>query len=423
MLQFKYINSRTCSWVGMQELSRNARRYRQSIALGALVGFGFAVIFAAGFAFRGFLDTQPANAADASSATNGYILLDEVQTLLDEHYLRSQPDTQTREYAAIRGMLGALNDRYTFFIDPPVAQSESDVLAGTYGGIGVQIKRTEAGEIALYPFVDSPAATAGIQNGDVLIAINDTPITISHQQDAIDQMLRGEVKEGSGVSITFRKQGETNDITVFVPFATINVPSVIWRKAEDSGQIGYIQILLFTSRTPEELKIALQELLQEGVKGLILDLRNNSGGLLQESVIVASQFINDGVIVYEKTNHEEQPLFAQGGGLATEIPLVVLVNQGTASAAELVAGAIRDRERGILIGQTTFGKGTVQQIYRLSDDSSLHITAAEWLTPSRQVIDGKGLEPTIAMIPDADGRDVEIGEAIRYLMDNFQEST
>jgi carboxyl-terminal processing protease len=138
--------------------------------------------------------------------------------------------------------------------------------------------------------------------------------------------------------------------------------------------------------------------------------------LLKESVDVAGQFLDAGTIVYERTNSTDNPLNTSIDGIASKLPLEVLVNNGTASAAELVAGAIRDRNRGILIGQTTYGKGTVQQIFRLSDNSSLHITAAEWLTPNLQHLDGEGLVPMISMIPDSNGRDVELGEAIRQLL-------
>ena len=354
----------------MQEYSHNYRRkFGQSILYGALIGIICALVFAGGFVFRGFVDVRVAHASE-----DDYSLLNEVQRLLNQHYLRQQPTLKEREYAAIRGMLASLNDRYTFIVDPPVAQSESDVLAGTYGGVGVQIKRNEQGDLILYPYADSPAIPAGVEDGDVLLAINGVTIDSSTQADAVDQMLRGEVKEGSGVELTTRKQNG-KESTFFVSFAVINVPSVVWRTLEDTPEIGYIQILIFTSRTPDELKNALEAL--KGVKALILDLRNNSGGLLQESVSVASQFLDGGVVVYERNNQTEDPLAAKPGGIATDLPLVVLVNQGTASAAELVAGALRDRQRAILIGQTTYGKGTVQQIFRLSDNSSLHITAAE----------------------------------------------
>jgi carboxyl-terminal processing protease len=392
------------------------REYRRSMVMGALTGLGLAIAFMFGFVARDFAgDLAPALANNSSSEVESYPLLDEVQQLIDQHYLREQPDYTQRQYGAIRGMLSSLEDRFTFFIEPPVAQSESDVLAGTYGGIGVQLQRAESGEFVLFPFPDGPAAKAGIEDGDVLKEVNGMTVDLSQQQDVVDQMLRGEVAEGSGVELTVLKAQTEEEFTTFILFDVINVPSVVWRVLAEDEQIGYIQILRFTSRTPEELATAITELRGSEIESLVLDLRNNSGGLLQESVQVAGQFLEGGVIVYEKTNNDEEAFTAESGGLATDIPMVILVNQGTASAAELVAGAIRDRGRGIMIGQTTYGKGTVQQIFTLSDKSSIHITSAEWFTPSRNELDGLGLKPDIEMIPDENGRDIELGEAIRYL--------
>jgi carboxyl-terminal processing protease len=395
----------------MQHQITVLQNYRRSILSGLLVGLGAGAIFMAGFLLRGFVDVPQV----AAAGTVSYGLVGEVQSLLDAHFLREQPTEKAREYAAVRGLIGSLNDRFTFFIEPIVAQSESDVLAGTYGGVGVQIQRSEQGEFILYPYPDSPVLEAGIAEGDILVKVNGNPVDISIQQDQIDQLLRGEVKDGSGVELGVLKSETREPLSVFVPFAVINVPSVTWRMLPDMNGLAYLQISLFTSRTPEELQTGLQQLSSEGAAGLILDLRNNSGGLLHESVKVAEQFLDGGVVVYEKTKTSETPLTADTGGAATTIPLVVLVNQGTASAAELVAGAIRDRGRAILIGQQTYGKGTVQQIFRLSDESSIHITAAEWLTPNRSHIDGTGLAPDITMIPDLNGRDVELGEAVRQL--------
>jgi len=400
----------------MQTRSLILHNYRRSLIFGALIGFGIGVAFAAGFFIRGFIAPENTQAAETN-----YALLNEVQNLINQHYLRQQPDEQQREYGAIRGMIATLNDKYTFFVDPPVAASESDVLAGTYGGVGLLIERSEDGKLIVYPYSDSPALQKGIDQGDQLVAVNKKTVDLTIQSDVLDQMLRGEVKENNGVELTVIKPDGKN-LSVFVPFAVINVPSVIWRVLADTPQVGYVKLILFTSRTPDELKSALSDLMDHDIKALVLDLRNNGGGLLKESVDVASQFLEGGVVVYEKTSSVENPLDAAANGLATQVPLVVLVNQGTASAAELVAGAIRDRQRGILIGQTTYGKGTVQQIFRLSDNSSLHITAAEWLTPNHQHLDGHGLEPTIAMIPDVNGRDVEIGEAVRQLMTMLSKS-
>lgn len=388
--------------------------FRRSLVVGALTGLMLGAAFAAGFFARDVLGS-PGVAIAAAASGESYPLLDEVQVLLDRHYLREQPDYTQRQYAAVRGLLGSLGDRYTFFIEPPVAQSESDVLAGTYGGIGVQLQRSETGEFVLFPFPESPARAAGVQDGDFLVAVNDMPIEVSMQQDAVDQLLRGEVNGQNGVQITAQRASTREAYTVFITFDVINVPSVIWRIIPEDPRIGYVHILRFTNRTPFELDTALQEFDTVGVMALVLDLRNNNGGLLQESVDVASRFLDGGVIVYETDNQGERTLSANPPGQYLEAPVVALVNGGTASAAELVAGALQDRERAILIGQVTYGKGTVQQIFRLSDGSSIHITSAEWFTPNRQAIEGIGLQPDVSMIPDPNGADIELGEALRYL--------
>jgi carboxyl-terminal processing protease len=389
----------------------------QKIVIGAAIGAGLAFAFAGGFLAR---DVMGAGLrVNAAVQTAEYPLLAEVQALLDHHYLREQPDTTQRQYAAIRGMLGILGDPYTFFIDPPVAASESDVLAGTYGGIGVEIQRNELGEIVLYPFDDSPAKAAGIETGDVLLSVNGSALELTTGQDSIDQLLRGEVKDGNGVQVVYRRLATGEEVDVFIPFGVINVPSVIWRVLAEDERIGYMHVLRFTSRTPDEVRTAIAELSAAGVEGLALDLRNNAGGLLAESIAVADEFLDGGVLAYETNRAGEEVFNAQPGGAGVEYPLVVLVNRGTASGAELVAGALRDRERGILIGQQTYGKGTVQQIYLLADRSSLHVTAAEWFTPARTPLDGQGLEPNIAMIPDENGRDVELGEAVRQLAEQI----
>jgi carboxyl-terminal processing protease len=386
------------------------RRFFEAITRGMLIGTVLSAVFLAGFIIRGHV---PATAQEKSSEQ--FVLLSEVGNLLNTHYLRDLPPDKELEYAAIRGYLGDLSDPYTFFIDPPVAQSESDVLAGQYGGIGVQVKHNEQGYFVLYPFRDSPAAAAGVQDGDILVAVNRAELDLAERLDVIDRMLRGEVGDGRGVTITIQRLGTEDRHDYFIEFAVVWVPSVVWRPLLEEPTFGYIQIIRFTARTPDELSMALTELNASGIVALILDLRGNSGGLLQESVKVASEFLDAGVVFYERSRDGETETYASGGGMALDKPLVVLVDQGTASAAELVAGAIRDRGRGILIGQRTYGKGSVQLIFRLSDDSSVHITAAEWFTPGRAPLDGHGLEPDIAMIPAEDGRDVELGEAIRYL--------
>lgn len=387
---------------------------RRSIFIGAFAGLSLSIAFAMGFFLRDFVAIVPVRAYGTYDLEQpGYPLLDEVQNLLDTIYLREQPSYRERQYAAIRGMLSSLGDPNTFFIDPPVAASEAQVLAGTYGGIGVQLKRIESGEYALFPFPDGPAAKAGVVNGALLLAINGTPIDLSEGIDSIDQKLRGEVKEGNGVEIHIEQEGATK--TIFIEFDVINIPSILSRVLAENEQIGYIQILRFTNRTPDELVSAAESLLQSGVQAFIVDLRDNSGGLLQESVMVADEFLDGGVIVYDVRQTGERIYEATPGGKLTDLPLVVLVNARSASASELVAGALQEQNRAILIGQKTYGKGTVQQIIPLSDGSSVHITSAEWLTPNRNSLEGIGLVPDIVMIPDENGRDIELGEAIRHL--------
>lgn len=397
----------------MGNTSKQYRQYGRAIILGALLGIGLALVFCAGFFLRDVIDMPSVFAAPASDSQS-YGLLDEVQALLDRHYLREQPDYTQRQYAAIRGMMAAIGDRNTFFNEPVVARSESDVLSGTYGGIGVTVTRSAAGEFVLFPFPDGPASNAGILDNDILRSVNGTTLTLNESLDAIDQMLRGEVRDGNGVEITVARAGD-EEFTTFIAFDVINIPSVMWRVLAEDDRLGYIRIERFTNRTPGELEEAFASLENSGVSALVLDLRNNGGGLLQESVDVAAFFLDGGAVLYQQTRDGETVFEARAGGRATEYPLVVLVNRGTASASELVAGAIQDRERGILIGQTTYGKGTIQQIFTLSDTSSIHVTYAEWFTPDRNAIEGRGLTPDIEMIPDETGRDIELEEAVRYL--------
>lgn len=385
----------------------NRRRLLTVLAgvLIALVVIGIA--FFAGYYSRGRVL--------ASAETERYPLLKQAQDFLNQYYIRDQPPQQQLEYGAIRGLINTLNDKYTFFVEPPVAQSESNVLAGTYGGIGVQLKRDESNQFVLYPFRESPAAKAGVQDGDILLMVNGKDLPLTTQQDAVDQMLRGEVKGDNGVTIGVRHQPSGKEDTFTIRFDVIDVPSVVWRPLTEAPTFGYIQILRFTSRTPDELKAAITDLQSKQVTALVLDLRNNPGGLLDESVKVAGAFLNGGPVYIEKQRDQEKTFSAPDGSQLTDLPMVVLINGGTASAAELVAGAIRDRGRGSLIGQQSYGKGSVQLILQLADKSSIHVTTAEWFAPNRGKLDGKGLTPDVPMIADPNGRDVELGEAIRQL--------
>lgn len=395
--------------MNVRHLPDNIRHWGHLVARSLLWVALLTTAFGAGWVLRG----DPARAQD-----NDFALLREVQGLLAEHYVKELPSTTEMEYAAIRGYLGALNDPYTFFIDPPVTRSESDALAGRYGGIGVDITRDEAGRLVLFPYPDSPAERAGVLNGDILLDINDGQLQAGERLDVIRQMLRGEIVEGeeNGVTITVIQPDATEPRTYFILFEEIRVPSVLWRVLEEDSQTGYIQVKSFTALTPDDFAEAVQALEEAGVTALVLDLRDNAGGLLRESIQLADMLLDGGVIVRE-VDHEGETVRQAGAGSVVpgNWPMYVLVDSRTASAAEVVAAALQDNERATLVGQKTLGKGSVQFIFGLSDGSSVHITAAVWQTPDGHPINGVGIEPDIPMIPDENGRDVELGEALRLL--------
>lgn len=395
----------------------------QSTTIGILLG----AVFAAGFIVRGTLDddtTGVVNAQEGSPEDLDFTLLDEVHRLVVDNYYAELPEQSDLQYGAIRGYLGSLADPFSFFNEPPAAQTESASLAGRYGGIGVVIKRNVAGEVELFPYPESPASTAGILDGDVLVSINGLEVTLDQNLDVIRQSLRGEVTdEGNGVDIVVRSPGAEETRTLFIAFDEIRVPSVLWRMLPGEPSIGYINIMSFTSRTPDELAEAVTALESQGMQGIVLDLRNNSGGLLRESIEISEQFLDGGIIVIEESRVSGREVIEDtAGGIATELPMMVLVNNRTASASEVVAGALQQNDRAQLVGQQTRGKGSVQFIFGLSDGSSFRITGAIWLTPDETPLDGIGLTPDIPMIPDQNGREVELDEATRQLRLQISES-
>lgn len=384
----------------------------KSIATGALIGIGIAAIFVAGFVTRDLLGIT---VFPQTQSETTFSLIGEVQELVNQYYLRQIPSQQEAVYAAVRGLLSGLNDPNTYFIPPPQTQVETDALAGKYGGAGIKLQRTTTGEFRIIPFTDSPAERAGIIDGDILLAINGQPVDTTKSEVEIEIQFRGEVKDGAGVELTFRRGEEQQ--TVFVPFDVIQVPSVFFRVLQEDSRLGYIQITDFSNPTPTQFRNAVTELKANGVTGIIIDLRNNGGGLLQEALEIAGEFIPNGDLLVERSRNNERVYEDTEGGVLIDLPIALLVNNYTASASEVVAGTIRDYERGIIIGQKTYGKGTIQQIFGLSDKSSIHVTYAEWLTPLRHSIDGQGIMPDIVSTPSTTGADSELSQAIQTLQD------
>jgi len=265
---------------------------------------------------------------------------------------------------------------------------------------------------------DRPAAQAGLQVDDILIAVDGAPIDPQMTTDEIVLMIRGPV--GEEVTLTVERAGQNEPVDVTIVRAIIETPSAHWQILEDTPTIGYIQLTAFTERTNNELEQAIDDLTGQGAEKFVVDLRNNGGGLLDAAIDVAIQFVREGEIVREdRKNEGERSYNARGGGQLLDQPVVLLVNGGTASASEIVAGALQDYNRATLIGEKTFGKGSVQLIYELSDASRLHVTVAKWFTPNGSAIDGIGLTPDIEVLVTEDdrasGRDPQLERAVEVL--------
>ncbi|MGD2205200.1 MAG: S41 family peptidase [Anaerolineae bacterium] len=343
----------------------------------------------------------------------------EAWQLVEDHFYGDLPNTQRLAWGAIRGALDTLDDPYTSFLEPQPRQREKEDLSGRFGGIGTFLSQAEDGSITLDPMEGLPAEQAGVQEGDIVIKVDDTEVTPETTVNDVVTLIRGEI--GTIVRLTLRREGLDEPVVVEIERQEIPSPSVEWRMLEEADGGGYIRIMLFSDRTPRELQDAFDELQDQGMTKLILDLRGNGGGMLNSAIDVVSEFLPGGVALYQVSRGEQETSEkVKRGGEFIEGLLVVLVDGGTASASEIVAGALQDRGRAVLIGEKTFGKGSVQSIFDLSDGSSVHITSAQWLTPNRNLISGQGLTPDIE-VPTTDedrsqGRDPQLERAIEHLI-------
>jgi carboxyl-terminal processing protease len=367
-----------------------------------------------GYAFRDYVR----NDEPSTENSDEFSLYWEVWNRVEEQFYGEIPEAPGTTYGAIKGALATLDDPYTVFIEPEPAAQEKAQLEGQFGGIGAFVRRDEEGRVILEPMRDGPAEKAGLQNNDVLTAVDSTPVLPEMSTEDIVQMIRGDV--GTIVVLTVEREGATGSIDIEIERAIIETPSVNWRILEEDPNIGYIQLISFTERSNEELGQAFDELTEQGAGAYIFDLRGNGGGLLETAVDTASQFLRAGTVLREdRRNAGERVYDVRSGGKALDIPLVLLVNGGTASASEIVAGALQDNDRAVLIGERTFGKGSVQLIYELSDNSRLHVTVAKWFTPDGNAIDGVGLTPDIEVaITEEDrnnGHDSQLERAISFL--------
>lgn len=315
----------------------------------------------------------------------------EAWEIIHDQYIDQPVDNTTLMRGAISGMLDSLGDQHTSYMDPDQYMQANIPMDGEYEGIGAWVDTTSEYLTIISPMPNSPAEEAGLIPGDQVIMIDGEDMTGIDGSLVIRKVLG---PAGSKVVLTIRREGKPEPFDVTIIRKKIIIPSVESKMLEEN--IGYVQILTFGADTRSELRKNLEGLLEQNPIGLIVDLRNNGGGYLQTAVEVGSEFIAEGVILYEDYGYDDgmKEFNAHKGGLATEIPLVLLVNEGSASASEIVAGAIQDHQRGPLVGATTFGKGSVQNWIELrNNQGAVRVTIARWLTPDKRQIHETGLTP------------------------------
>jgi len=341
----------------------------------------------------------------------------EAWELLQSDFYGELPPESELPYAAIRGVIATTGDPYTAFLDPVQAEITRADMSGSFEGIGATIRLRPDGQFMIVePLAGYPAIKAGVRAGDIILQVDGIDLAGMSIYEAIS-LIRGPA--GTTVKLLIRREGVDEPFTIEIVRARIEMPVLEYRMLENN--IAYIRLNDFGQTATAKLKDALQNVLANNPQGLILDLRGNPGGYLSVAVEVASQFIDHGPILIERfKDGQERPYNAIRGGLALDIPLVVLVNGGSASASEIVAGAIQDTERGTLIGTKTLGKGSVQAVHTLSDGSQLRVTIARWFTPNGRAIHEQGLQPEIQVeVTEEDlqaGRDPQLERAIEYLL-------
>jgi carboxyl-terminal processing protease len=354
------------------------------------------LVFTAGVLAGDLLTNR--HAAQADAAYGKLKVFGDILSVIQSSYVE-EPNTDNLVQGAIRGMLGTL-DPHSSYLTPEMLKQVEVETKGSFGGLGIEIGMKDGQLTIISPIEDTPAWRAGLKAGDAIVKIEEESTKDMTIMDAVKRM-RGE--PGTKVNISVAREGEAGPKSYSIVRDVIKIRSV---KAKDlGGGVGYVKLSQFQQDTDQELEKALvaQKEGKEGLKGLVLDLRNDPGGLLDQAVKVSDLFVEGGLIVYTDGRIESQKTkyFAKKEGTWTGFPIVVLVNAGSASASEIVAGCLQDHGRAIVLGERTFGKASVQTILPLEDGSALRLTTARYYTPNGRSIQAKGIEPDIVV---ADGK-------------------
>jgi carboxyl-terminal processing protease len=367
-----------------------------------------------------------AELVSGEASTYDYAVLNEIRELLDRYYVRPENlDDQSLFEAAVNGMLAILNDSGTFYVTPEDFQT-STTLTGSFEGIGATVSAQGSDIVIVAPIKETPAERAGLVSGDVIRAVDGEDTTGWTVEKAV---LRIRGPRGTDVTLTIEHADGTvqeytiTRDTVQVQSVQTQPPGGVLRNSagDEVTDIGYVQIQEFSRRTAQEVEDAVNAQLDSGIRALILDVRFNGGGLLDTTVSLADLFLDDGVILTERdADGRETDFVARPGELAPGLPIVILQNRFSASASEVLAAALRENDRATIVGETSFGKGTVNSPRELSDGGALYVTIAEWLTPSGTLINNVGVFPDVEVIPtdeEIDQRlDPQLIQAVEVLL-------
>jgi carboxyl-terminal processing protease len=334
----------------------------------------------------GFIEVPVGGSGNSSGSAPAE--LDSLIELYDELATEAveAPDPEALIGGAKQGMLDAMEDPYARYYDPEAYAAFNEELEGVYSGVGMELEETGEGLFVVTVFPDSPAEQAGVRAGDRIVGVDGSDVR-EEPIEAVVTQVRGE--EGTEVTLEVERNGDTESYDIVR--STITIPRLEAELLDDG--IGYVRMFQFTGGVGDELRVEVADLLDQGADGVVLDLRGNPGGLLREAVGVASVFLDDEVVVRVIERAGEEEALETIGEAFADVPLVVLVNEGTASASEIVAGAVQDAGRGLIVGEVTFGKGTVQTIKSLGDGSGAKFTTAEYRTPSGESIEDVGVQP------------------------------
>lgn len=366
---------------------------KRTVLVLALVMAVVGLSFASGYIARGIIDPfhpEP------------YPLLDQVTQILQVNGLKPIPTGTALEYGLVQGMLNAYDDPYTIFVEPVQNTIQTAQLQGKTGGIGVRLERDSQGNVVLYPVPDSPALQAGVRDGDRLLQVADQPVTSETTLDKLQAAIHGPV--GQTVTLVIAHAPEYQPEPISLKRAEVAVPSTTWNLLSDDARVGVIHTTILAATTPDEIREAVVELQQQGATHFILDLRNNGGGLVNAGVDTARLFLKEGMIIEQQYRGEPKTTEqVEHPGEFSSLPLVLWINENTASSAEIVAGALKAARRAQLIGVQTYGKDSIQLVFNLKDGSSLHVTSARWSIPGLKFPDdGHGLMPDVQIPDDAE---------------------